>query len=75
MDKSVSLSTKEHPEGVYSLVSVKQCYWAATIMRNNLHKSQVAARVRFRPLAYNHHFVYILALVTRAKSRASLSRT
>ena len=59
VDKVVSLYTEEHPEDVYSLVSVKQCYRAATIMRNNLHKSHVAARVRFRPLAYNHHFVYI----------------
>ena len=65
-DKVVSLSTEaeEHPEDVYSLgqalVSAKQYHRAATIaMRNNLHKSQVTAKVRFRQLAYNHHFVYI----------------
>ena len=61
VDKVVSLSTEkdEHPEDV-TLVSAKQYQGAITIIiRNNLHKSQVAARLRFRQLAYNHHFEYI----------------
>ena len=56
VDKVASLSTEaeEHPENVYNHRAT------TTAMRNNLHKSHVgccyvAAKVRFRQLAYDHH--------------------
>ena len=82
-DKVVSLSTEEeeHPEDVYSLGQA-----LASAIRNNLHKSNVgccyvAAKVRFRQLAYNHPLNNTFrpftwsTWSTRTKRRSTLSRT
>ena len=74
-DKVVSLSTEaeEHPEDVYSLGQAQNHRAATITMRNNLHKSHVgccyvAAKVRFRQLAYIYHFKNTFRLFTWSTS-------